>query len=226
MTKESSACSASLAVFGAFMSYSVLLLCTGACTVSAESVSNATTPKVKVGVFYESLCPYSRNFVVNQLYPTWRSLSQIMTVDLNAYGKSHITTEGDVYPIKCQHGPAECQGNKLLTCAKKYVEADDDFIAFSHCVMDEYTALKAGPGCANRIGIDYTVLDACVQNGEGDRLLYDLSLKQSALLPPLNHVPWILIDDVYTSVMNYESEKNLRQVVCNAYKGPTPSECL
>ncbi|XP_066946307.1 gamma-interferon-inducible lysosomal thiol reductase-like isoform X2 [Macrobrachium rosenbergii] len=161
-----------LAVFGGFCTHvPLLLLCVGALCVSPASAlpGNSTAPpRVKVTVYYESLCPTSRSFFVNQLYPTWRILSGIMEVDLNAYGKAT---------------------------------------------------------CADRLGIDYTALEACVQSHEGGRLLHEVGIKQSTLLPRLNYVPWILIDDVYTPRLSLESERNLKGVVCNTYQGPSPAEC-
>ncbi|XP_066946306.1 gamma-interferon-inducible lysosomal thiol reductase-like isoform X1 [Macrobrachium rosenbergii] len=225
-----------LAVFGGFCTHvPLLLLCVGALCVSPASAlpGNSTAPpRVKVTVYYESLCPTSRSFFVNQLYPTWRILSGIMEVDLNAYGKATDTTtetsqnnsNGD-FLCQCQHGPQECQGNKLLTCARKYLPDEGDLVDFSHCVMDQYTGLTAGRPCADRLGIDYTALEACVQSHEGGRLLHEVGIKQSTLLPRLNYVPWILIDDVYTPRLSLESERNLKGVVCNTYQGPSPAEC-
>lgn len=45
---------------------------------------------VTVSVYYESLCPDSRRFVVTQLYPVWQDLKEIMLLDVNSYGKSKV----------------------------------------------------------------------------------------------------------------------------------------
>lgn len=46
---------------------------------------------MNLSVFYESLCPDSIRFFVNQLQPTYNELRSIMTVDTHAYGKANVS---------------------------------------------------------------------------------------------------------------------------------------
>lgn len=52
---------------------------------------------------------------------------------------------GESYIFVCQHGANECEGNMMITCAKNLTQSEDVFMAFSNCVMDEFTAAAAGP---------------------------------------------------------------------------------
>lgn len=47
-------------------------------------------PKVKVALYYESLCPYSIRFFTEILYPTYVLLNEIMDVDLIPYGNTKV----------------------------------------------------------------------------------------------------------------------------------------
>ena len=50
-----------------------------------------------MSVYYESLCPDSIRFVTQQLYPNWLHFgSEILTVDLNPFGKANVSIECSV----------------------------------------------------------------------------------------------------------------------------------
>lgn len=51
---------------------------------------------------------------------------------------------GDSYVFVCQNGPAECEGNMMITCAKNLTQDEEVFMAFSNCVMEEFTAAASG----------------------------------------------------------------------------------
>ena len=46
--------------------------------------------KVQVELFYESLCPDSRNFIQSQLIPVWEDLSDIMEIHWKPYGFAKV----------------------------------------------------------------------------------------------------------------------------------------
>lgn len=47
--------------------------------------------KVKLDVFYETLCPDSIQFIKSQLYPTFLSIGEIMDINLFPYGKAKVS---------------------------------------------------------------------------------------------------------------------------------------
>ncbi|KAH7986568.1 hypothetical protein HPB49_025904 [Dermacentor silvarum] len=71
-------------------------------------------PKVSVEVFYETYCPDSRNFVLEQLNSTYAELPNIVQLQLVPYGKaSRRELPNKWYSFDCQHGDKECYGNLL-----------------------------------------------------------------------------------------------------------------
>jgi len=46
---------------------------------------------VHLGVFYESLCPDSKDFIVNQLQKVYSRLSDIMFLELVPYGNAQVS---------------------------------------------------------------------------------------------------------------------------------------
>ena len=47
---------------------------------------------VRLGLFYESLCPDSRDFIVNQLQDAYSKLSNITHLELIPYGNAKVCT--------------------------------------------------------------------------------------------------------------------------------------
>ena len=57
-----------------------------------QGSSNVTLgDKIVVDLYYEVLCPDSRDFLLYQLYPAWQTLSQIFTVNFIPYGKAYVS---------------------------------------------------------------------------------------------------------------------------------------
>ncbi|XP_050728323.1 gamma-interferon-inducible lysosomal thiol reductase-like isoform X2 [Eriocheir sinensis] len=192
---------------------------------SAAARPTAAADPVKVSVYYETLCPDSRNFFTEQLYPVYQDLKDIMTLDINTYGKATDFPSGDSYVFVCQHGHAECVGNMMITCAKNLTQDEEVFMAFSNCVMAEFTAAAAGPQCAEQTGVNFAPVEECYNSVEGHRLLHEVGVKQNALEIALYWVPWILIDDVFTDAQLEAAQLDLRKVVCDAYTGERPAAC-
>ena len=55
-----------------------------------NSYLTGNVESVKVTVYYEALCSDSRNFILNQLVPTYEKLRQHIALDLIPYGKAQV----------------------------------------------------------------------------------------------------------------------------------------
>merc|ERR1712058_181150 len=71
--------------------------------------------KPLLSVYYESLCPYSRQFIREEVWPTYELMGEYFDVEFIAYGNARTTgSPGDEdFAITCQHGPRcarECVG--------------------------------------------------------------------------------------------------------------------
>ena len=55
--------------------------------------------KVKVELFYETLCPDVRHFIQGQLYPVWEDLSDIMEIQWKPYGFAQVSTINLVFSV-------------------------------------------------------------------------------------------------------------------------------
>jgi len=69
--------------------------------------------------------------------------------------------------------------------------------------------------CFNKVfeGDYWKIIGGCALGLEGTQIYNQLAIKTETLSPPLDHVPWITINNTY----NNDAETNLIQTVCNAY---------
>jgi hypothetical protein len=91
----------------------------------------------RVAVYYESICPDSRKFILNQLIPTYDKLSQYMDIDLIPFGNANVSYPNyDFKPFfQCQHGPDECYGNKAQACVIDLTKSTRPSLNYIKCMF-------------------------------------------------------------------------------------------
>jgi len=79
--------------------------------------------KVNFSLYYETLCPYCRQFIVAQLSKAYETILDIINITIVPYGNAHETydSSSQLYKFTCQHGPQECLGNLVHVKTKKDV---------------------------------------------------------------------------------------------------------
>ena len=69
---------------------------------------------VKINVYYESLCPDSKEFITQQLGPVYQKFKKYLEVELIPYGNANTSWKfEESWGFECQHGDLECLGNLL-----------------------------------------------------------------------------------------------------------------
>jgi len=194
--------------------------------LAAESGSGRDVSPVKIGVYYETLCPDSIRFVREQLWNTFQKLSQVIDVELIPYGKASSKSQGnDRWTFRCQHGPNECRGNMMQACAIKYNPSQQKIVPFVHCVMTAGNPPNSGKQCAEKTGLDWNQISQCAEGAEGESLLHDMGVKTDTQKPRIHFIPWITINGDNSDTVQDQALSNLQSLVCRSYKGPTPSSC-
>lgn len=184
-------------------------------------------PPVKIHLYYDSMCPFCKEFVTEQLHPTWTEIKSIMDVEMFPYGNakySHIAENGS-WAFTCQHGSDECEANKIHACAKDHFKDIDLEMEFVFCLLSKTSPAFAGSTCAAEVGVQWEPLNQCMKNGEGAGLLHDLATQQEQLDPELYFVPWIIINDVSNLSQTEDCKNDLKRVVCEKYNGTPPEPC-
>eukprot|EP00927_Polykrikos_kofoidii_P086491 TRINITY_DN970_c0_g1_i7.p1 TRINITY_DN970_c0_g1~~TRINITY_DN970_c0_g1_i7.p1 ORF type:complete len:228 (-),score=18.70 TRINITY_DN970_c0_g1_i7:109-762(-) len=185
------------------------------CCVSSVAANNSTDGKVKLTFCYESLCPGCREFVLQQLQPSWNTdgFQSILEAEMLPYGNAR----GSGSSVQCQHGPAECNLNMAEACGIQHLPDPNDFLNFVFCVekstsSDPETLISS---CATSSEAQASILD-CYKGQEGPQLISALAARTAQL----NHqyTPWVVINGEHST----DAENDLMKAVCDAYTGPNP----
>eukprot|EP01017_Pseudomicrothorax_dubius_P001632 TRINITY_DN0_c5852_g1_i1.p2 TRINITY_DN0_c5852_g1~~TRINITY_DN0_c5852_g1_i1.p2 ORF type:complete len:130 (-),score=34.11 TRINITY_DN0_c5852_g1_i1:38-427(-) len=83
----------------------------------------------------------------------------------------------------------------------------------------------AGTDCANRQGLDYSIIKFCATNTEGNLLEHKMAQQTNALNPPHRYVPWVVVNGQHNVKDESEILSNLLEYACKHSTVQIP-ECL
>lgn len=183
--------------------------------------------KVSLAVYYETHCPDSRAFILDQLFPVYSNLSDILDVQLYPYGKAFYERKpnGDI-EFTCQHGRRECKGNTIQACVlDKYKDLRTQ-LTFVQCMEQSFSPERDEvlEQCGSKSSLDVQYIKDCSTGSKGTELLLKVGQATEQLSPKLNFVPWINVNGVHTKRNQEDALNNLKKVVCSNYKG-THEKC-
>lgn len=199
------------------LSIALLLVCAQFYSASASD----SAKKVTLSLYYESLCPYSASFIVNQLDKIFSDgLISIIDLQLFPYGNAQVLPGGDII---CQHGFYECLLNTVEACAIDAWPIVTEHFKFINCVEElvvegTYTQWKT---CFDKLGLDSEFVLNCSSGAYGKQLEYEYGDETDALVPPHQYVPWVVVNGrpLYDDYDTFGIE------VCKAYQGELPKAC-
>jgi len=188
--------------------------------------------KVKVSLYYESLCPFCDKYIVEQLYPTYQKLGRHIDLDYIPYGNAKTTyhPSNSSYTFHCQHGPEECLGNKIQGCLRhEFNDTDYDAMLLQlhivncvigtadfgrlHLCMEEVIPPKI-------FAPAYQHIVDCATGSEGTNILVEMGEKTIADGYHGQGVPWVTVDGKFEE----GARENLSQYLCRE-KLMNVSEC-
>uniref|UniRef100_A0A3Q2ZTB3 Gamma-interferon-inducible lysosomal thiol reductase n=2 Tax=Kryptolebias marmoratus TaxID=37003 RepID=A0A3Q2ZTB3_KRYMA len=187
--------------------------------------SNQTVPRVSVAVYYESLCPDSRYFITQQLFPTWTMLQDIMSVTLVPYGNAKEVLSA-ASPFTCQHGAPECRVNMIQACIIHFT-GNPLSLQIIYCMESSADVLNATQPCLQLYApsVSWSSVDSCVNGRLGYQLMHGYAVMTRALNPVHTHVPWVTFDGEYTQENEDKAASSLFHLVCELYRGVKPPAC-
>ncbi|KAJ8735511.1 hypothetical protein PYW07_007131 [Mythimna separata] len=178
--------------------------------------------KVDIKLYYECLCPDCRNFDTMSLRPTVEKLASYLDLHLYPYGNAQTIDKGNgVYEFVCQHGPAECYGNKLHACAIDRLNNITRAVFFNSCMMEASRNNRgsndeAADACGKELNVDTEWIKQCAKGPRGNALLKNYGDESKKV--GFKYVPYILVNGVQ------KDENNFMKEVCATFKTPPP-EC-
>ena len=187
--------------------------------------SDNESKKLRVDVYYESMCPDSKNFIQNALAAIMPSFASFMSVTLIPFGKAETVQISPQFQFRCQHGPEECEGNLFHNCAQKYISNDVKRVGFVSCLFNDIFNVKmnwqnTAKQCSIREGVEsyFASIFNCAIDLEGRQLHHQAGQRTGK-----KH----FIPTVEISIGGRESGKvvldtrdkvtNLKPMVCDLY---------
>lgn len=182
------------------------------------STSPISSEKVSLDLYYESLCPYSADFIVNYLAQIFEN-GIIDIVDLTLYPWGNAKLQSNSSSFTCQHGAAECFLNTIEACAIDAWPDVKEHFPFIYCVESlvyngKYTQWET---CYEKSGKDPKPVSDCYASGRGKEFELCYAADTNALEPPHEYVPWVVVDGQPL----YEDYEKSLSYICKAYKGTT-----
>jgi len=208
----------------------------GLCALLA--VCSAQT--VHLDVYYESLCPDSMRFIVDQLHPVKSGpLGRFIDVQLIPFGKASYVTQGADVVFTCQHGPNECYGNKVHACAIEHIQVNSyqntktresltlDYVTCMMQIANQFKdSVFPGGKCAKDLQLpNWHVIEECANSTQGSKLLQDYGERTKQLKPPLTEVPTIVFNHQFDKEMHELGLRDLATAACKSLREPKPHEC-
>jgi len=180
-------------------------------------------PPLQVTIFFESLCPDCQDFISSGFAGAWRAVPEILNVTLVPWGFAKATPNGaGGWTFKCQHGPNECQGNKLHACGIRQAGASQHRVAVDFSICLETDRLDAAD-CARTVGLDWNTMIRCLDDPATDGIMLQYRDMTEDAQPPVDEVPTVSVDG--SRLHEEQMLDDFLGYVCAVWKGPKPPGC-
>merc|ERR1711936_105733 len=197
---------------------------------NSDSDLAAGSNHVKLSLYYESLCPYCKKFISEQLGPTFGQFEKYLEVILNPSGNAHMKQDSETgqYQFNCQHGPKECQGSIIEGCLINKM-SDMSPVATIACIeSSDPSNPKTTQKCMQSTDVTSPTFDEiqqCANGEEGNKIFAQLGKETSQLKPRHKYVPWIIFNDgTWDEDLQNEATINLPATLCRHFLRGVP-EC-
>jgi len=187
----------------------------------------ADAAPVNVTLYYESLCPSCKQILLNQIWPSFEKLqgTGILNVKLVPYGNAQQRLYGNQWVFYCQHGPTECTGNILESCAMYHYPKQEQHLPFIHCLEYYGPYSTNAQYCASLAKLNYNAIYTCSVGEEGNKIEHQMGVETEALNPPHQYVPWFTMNGYHSQTIQNQLSSNFLNYVCQTYTGTKPKGC-
>ncbi|KAG7547911.1 Gamma interferon inducible lysosomal thiol reductase GILT [Arabidopsis suecica] len=166
-----------------FVFFSCLLLLT-----FTDNLAAGESGKVKLNLYYESVCPGCQEFIVDDLGKIFDyDLYTITHVKLVPFGNAKLS---DNLTVTCQNGEEECKLNALEACAIRTWPDTKSHYSFIRCVEND---TKGWDSCVKNSGREKAIND-CYNGDLYRKLILRYATQTISLKPPHEYVPWLTLN--------------------------------
>jgi len=163
---------------------------------------------------------------------------------IDNYTATNVTLKSGWPAFLCEHGPSECEGNAIMSCVQSLYPNLQQWFRVDACMMARTCAdgeaplvdavahtgaaqtsvcqgkpVDVAPRCIKDFGGDMDIreISKCVKGKKGTELLLENMVQTQTLVPPIQMLPWILVDQ---EVLNWPNRSHvflLGKTICDAY---------
>ncbi|KAF8006073.1 hypothetical protein BT93_K0388 [Corymbia citriodora subsp. variegata] len=207
------------------------------CLIFPSPSLSADGEKVKLSLYYESLCPGSADFIANHLVKAFEN-DLINIIDLNIVPWGNAQIDNRTGAFICQHGEDECYLNTIQACAIEVWSDLERHFNFIRCVegnvsegglqswkvsaayqeessSSNVAASKVWESCAEELKLEEAGIYMCYTSGRGRELELQYKTETDQLIPSHQYTPWVTVNDKPL----YDEFLNFVDFVCKAYRG-------
>ncbi|CAB3244422.1 unnamed protein product [Arctia plantaginis] len=170
--------------------------------------------KIQLTVYYESQCPDSKDFIVNELQPALTLLHNYLILKLIPFGKAKSI---DNTYFECQHGPTECTGNMVQSCAlhvmKESGANDRKMLDYVVCEMKTEAGTTRNLWCVKKARVNENLVTSCLSSRMGTELL--LRNEDLTKLVSPTFIPTITIDGIFDQGVQDSGIQDLIGTLCS-----------
>ncbi|XP_028179434.1 GILT-like protein 1 [Ostrinia furnacalis] len=171
--------------------------------------------RVKIFVGLTAGCSDARNFIPNQLVPTYAQYGQFLDLEFVPWARTRRLEDGS---LSCQFGVPDCWANRLLRCTLDHLKANNtaqlEYMACEY--RAPFPAFSGSFQCATNAGYGLTQADFCVNNPQLDTLDEEAEAKGTGPIQTINFVPSIVFNDDIDVDAHWQGFSRLSSVVCFA----------
>ncbi|XP_014294643.1 gamma-interferon-inducible lysosomal thiol reductase isoform X2 [Halyomorpha halys] len=195
-----------------------------AASVTSTTLYQNTTAQVAVTLYYETLCPFSLNFITDELSPTFLDSqygSLIKELNLIPFGIA-IAVNSTAHDYVCQHDEAECQGNRFHACAIKHIQDKKSLVKYLKCLAEtvevdsEEEEDYPVDQCLDKIpdGL-YPKIMGCYNSEEGWKLMEENGRRTENFFNSSGEefVPYVSFDNGKNDDLAMEAISNLKKTI-------------
>mmetsp|Transcript_47458 Transcript_47458/g.113895 ORF Transcript_47458/g.113895 Transcript_47458/m.113895 type:complete len:281 (+) Transcript_47458:113-955(+) len=198
--------------------------------------------KVRVELFYETMCPYCHQLINNTLMPLWNDPEMRQAMDLRllpagnvmvlpteniskGYVFWHPEVAGHKHVFRCQHGESECLGNLIHSCAIKLLAEPEKYMPLIFCMAERTNHMpeKSSFECMEELGVDPEPIRNCVLTPEADDDMFTITQVDKSISPARQYVPWVMVDGNHIEVN--DGKADLKQAICDVLGDKAPAGC-
>lgn len=178
-------------------------------------ITTAAATRIALDVYYETLCPYSQRFIVEQLTPVMKTdLARHIALRLFPYGNVRVLPTGQ---YECQHGPEECNLNAIHACAIYYYR-DKRLIDFIACNEESTHEVER---CAMQyLGPEgFRRIQECIKGPLVTSLIEQV--REHSDRQNYTFIPWVVVNGKQSDT----AQSDLAKYICDTAI-PMPALCL